>query len=381
MDDNRIISDKLILKNNLLILVINFEKLWYAYTFSDGNLYYQEIKEEAKKMVSLFTKIYGKKPLVSEDNSIINDDLWHIRQFIEEIERWSFSMDKYPKSFLGKEYTNSTPFYYQVVMMELESMLTNELNLLVRPTFSATTHEDYFRKEALKWAGQMPEAIVNNISDAYIRNMSKSDTIVMVADIRRSQDLMTYGLSPSYYTDNIIKFINEARSILHDNFAIFDRSTGDGFIAYFNKYVCEQNNKDYYQMMLDACYRIQSFSSFFEEWIKHIRKVPNEEIGLSIGIDSGIVSFKDIDNQMFAIGDACVWATRMCGAGKRGEVIFNNIPYHKIVEFGEDGFSQSMNSMTKNGESFRAYKINIPLVKYKTLPLKDPKLNKPTAIK
>lgn len=369
------------LKTNLLILLYSFEKYWYAYTFSDGILYKKEIKGEAQKIVVLFYQIYGRKVLINPDNSVNEVDMWRGRQFVEEIEKWVKSDEKYPKSFLGRVFTKTTPLYYQVVLMELESMLVEELKFSIIPGFIATSHEDFFKKEALKWAGQMPEAIVDSISDNYIRNMNSCDTLVLVADIRRSQDLMTYGLNPNYYTENIVTFLNKVREILHDDYAIFDRSTGDGFIAYFNQYVCEQNGKDYYEMLLDACNRIQLFSEgFFDDWIKHIRKLPNEAIGLSIGVDSGQISFKDIENQLFAVGDACVWATRMCSVGKRGEIIVNNIPYHHFKEFSNSGFAIPVESITKNGESFKAFKINLPLVKFKPMPKKDPMIEKPTPI-
>ena len=104
-------------------------------------------------------------------------------------------------------------------------------------------------------------------------------------------------------------------------------------------------------------------------------------IGLSLGIDSGRVSYKEIEGQFFAIGDACVWATRMCNAGKRGDIVFNNIPYHRIAPFGADAFSEEIESVSKNGESFKAYRIDPSLVTYISQPQKDPSLNKPTAIK
>ena len=190
-----------------------------------------------------------------------------------------------------------------------------------------------------------------------------------------------YSPSPNTYREQIIGFLSEVRRILKEDYAIYDRFTGDGFIAYFNQFVCEQEGKDYYEMTLDACRRIQSFSeNFFKKWSSLIRKIPVEPIGLSIGIDSGYVDFKDVDNQFFAIGDACVWATRMCNAGKRGDVIFNNIPYHQIVKYGAKGFSTEIDAETKNGESFKAYKVNPALVNYNARPKKDPSLNTPSAI-
>ncbi len=382
MGQKRNAKEEILKKINLLALVLNFEKYWQSYSLSDGVLYSKEVREEAHKIVPLFYDVFGNKTIVNPDGTVNDVDLFESRRFIDELEKWQNSSDKFPKVLFGREYTNKSQFLFQYVFMELETRLQNELGLPVPLSFTATAHENYFRKKQLKWAGQFPEDLVEKIMDSsFILHMSNADTLVMVADIRRSQDLITYGLSPEFYREQIFGFLDEVKRILRKNFGIYDRFTGDGFIAYFNQYVCEQEGHDYYEMTLDACKRIQTFSEqYFENWSNKIRKIPVEPIGLSLGIDSGIVNFKDIDGQFFAIGDACVWATRMCNAGKRGDIIFNNIPYHKIAQYGTEGFCNEIDAVTKNGESFKAYCINPALLNYKPQPKKDPSLDKPSAI-
>ena len=378
------VSDKemMLKKVNLLALVLNFEKYWQSYSLSDGDLYSKEVREEAHKIVPLFYEVFGNIPVVNPDCSVNDVDLFESRRFISELGKWQTSSDKFPKVLFGREYTNESQFLFSFIFMELESRLQKEIGLPVPLSFTATAHENYFRRRQLKWAGQFPDDLVEKAVDpSFIMRMSKTDTLVLVADIRRSQDLITYGLSPEYYREQIIGFLDEVKKILRSNYGIYDRFTGDGFIAYFNQYVCEQEGCDYYEMTLDACKRIQSFAEqYFQNWSNQIRKIPVEPIGLSLGIDSGRIDFKDIDGQFFAIGDACVWATRMCNAGKRGDIIFNNIPFHRIVHYGIDGFSSEIDAVTKNGETFKAFSINPSLIDYKSQPKKDPSLDKPTAI-
>ena len=378
------ISDKemMLKKVNLLALVLNFEKYWQSYSLSDGDLYSKEVREEAYKIVPLFYEVFGNIPVVNPDGSVNDVDLSESRRFIDELGKWQTSSDKFPKVLFGREYTNESQFLFSFVFMELESRLQKEIGLPVPLSLAATAHENYFRRRQLKWAGQFPDDLVEKAVDpSFIMRMSKTDTLVLVADIRRSQDLITYGLSPEYYREQIIGFLDEVKKILRSDYGIYDRFTGDGFIAYFNQYVCEQEGCDYYEMTLDACKRIQSFAEqYFQNWSNQIRKIPVEPIGLSLGIDSGRIDFKDIDGQFFAIGDACVWATRMCNAGKRGDIIFNNIPFHRIVQYGINGFSSEIDAVTKKGETFKAFSINPSLIDYKSQPKKDPSLDKPTAI-
>ena len=369
-------------KVNLLALVLNFEKYWQSYSLSDGVLYAKQVREEAHKIIPLFYEVFENKAIVEPDGRVNEVDLFESRRFIWELEKWLDTEDKFPKILFDREYTNSSQFVFQYVFMELESQLQNEIGLPVELSFAIMPHENYFRRKQLKWAGQFPDDLLERAMEpSFIMQMSNTDTIVMVADIRRSQDLITYGLSPDFYREQIIGFLSEVRKILRENYGIYDKFTGDGFIAYFNQYVCEQEGCDYYEMTLDACEKIQSFSKqFFDNWSNKIRKIPVEPIGLSLGIDSGMVSYKDIEGQFFAIGDACVWATRMCNAGRRGDVIFNNIPYHKIESYGAEGFSSEIDSVTKNGESFRAYRVITSMVTYKPLLKKDPSLDNPSII-
>lgn len=369
-------------KANLLALVLNFEKYWLSYSLSEGLFYSKEVRAEASKIVPLFYDLYGKKTVVLPDKRINDVDMFDIRLFIGGLEEWLKTNAKYPKVSFGKEYTNRSSLYFQVVFIELESQLIKEIGFQEPLSFTATFQEFYFRKKQLKWASQIPEQLIEAAMEpSFMTEMSRSDTLVMVADIRRSQDLITYGMSPNTYREQIIGFLTEIRKILLEDYGIYDRFTGDGYIAYFNSFVCRMGGRDYYEMVLDACSRIQAFAEdYFDNWARKIRKIPIEPIGLSIGIDCGIVDFKDIDDQLFAIGDACVWATRMCSAGKRGQVIFNNIPYHQIAEYGEDGFCSIIDSETKNGESFRAFSIIPSKVNYSSRTIKDPSLNTPSAI-
>ena len=370
-------------KANLLALLLNFEKYWMSYSLSEGLFFSKEVRAEASKIIPLFYDLYEKKTIVLPDNRINDVDMFDSRLFVKGLEEWLKTNEKYPKVSFGKEYTNRSSFYFQVVFIELESQLVDEIGFSESLSFTATAQEYYFKKKQLKWASQIPERLIEAAMEpSFMTEMSRSDTLVMVADIRRSQDLITYGLSPNTYREQIIGFLSEVRKILLEDYGIYDRFTGDGYIAYFNSFVCRMGGRDYYEMALDACNRIQAFAEgYFDNWSKQIRKIPIEPIGLSIGIDCGIVDFKDIDDQLFAIGDACVWATRMCNAGKRGQIIFNNIPYHQIEEYGEDGFCSVIDSETKNGESFRAFSIIPSKVNYSPKTTKDPSLNTPSAIR
>lgn len=355
-------------KVNLLALLLSFEKYWSPYSLSDGSLYEKEAKEEALKLCQLFKEIYGEEVAqLQADGKVIlpDDELWSQREIVESLFTWSKSSEQFPVLSSGRLVRGNMRMYMQVMLYELEEKLSKELQLPIGLAFCTTAGETRFHKNVLKWIAQIPNEVIDDIDESYIRNMSQYRSLVIVADIRRSQDLMTYGKDPGEYSERIVKFIEETRNILKRNCGIYDRFTGDGFIAYFSEYMCKQQGKDFYEMMLNSCREILAFSEpFFAEWTSTLRKLPDTEIGLAIGVDDGIVSYRDINNQLFAIGDACVWATRMNSAGFQGDVILNNIPYQRIKDSLNADNSSIISSVTKSGEHFKAYCLKIKNVNY-----------------
>lgn len=376
-------SDIRLKKFNLLALLLSFEKYWSPYSLSDGSLYKEEVKEEAQKVVSLFCEIYDTDLFVhSADGKIIKPSKEIDRKvFISSLKSWVSTNELFPNMNQRNYLVNRARSFFQNVLSEFESELSEELGLPIKMKCATSSYEELFHKNVLKWAAQLPDEVVHKIDDAYIDKMSKSDTLVVVGDIRRSQDLMTYGCNPDIYREKIIEFMDRTRQILKSNCGLYDRFTGDGFIAYFNKYMCEQEGKDYYEMMLKSCREILEFSNpFFDEWVKLLRRIPEMEIGLCIGVDSGMVSFKDLNNQLFAIGDACVWATRMNSAGEKGDIILNNIPYQVLSSSLNGNNCNKINSITKGGEHFSAYRLKIKNIHYVSTRKRSQEHRKPRAI-
>lgn len=351
---------------SLLILLLNFEKYWIAYYISNGSLFSSDVRREAQALVDFYNANFVPPKTTPKRARIEKREITILRQLIDSFSEWLATDDLFP-SQADKSYVSLSSNYVLSSLSELESYLCQNLSLPISILQRDDDLEGHIHERILRWSGQFPDSIVPRINDSFIDSMSNSQSLILVADIRHSQDLMTYGANPDDYREKIIEFIDYVRAVLKEHYAIYDRFTGDGFIAYFNDYLCSQEGKDYYQMMLKSCEKIIGFSKdFFPSWKRKLRKIPNEEIGISIGIDSGRVDYKDIKNQLFAIGDACVWATRMSSNGKAGEVILNNLPYQHLVEmhFIEDLSDHSFVGGSKNGEQFTAFKLDLNTVNY-----------------
>ena len=347
---------------NLQLLLLSFEKYWNAYVITDGILYAKETKKEARKLCALFKETFKQEPSYTRDAmDIINaaSRVSVMRTLFESLEEWANSKQKYPKvseiSSFGKQDAAKLNFRLNDFESRL-SLMTNKgknLEYYTEPKLFE------FQQRYYKWLGQLPNKAIDKIDEDFIKKMSASDTIAVVADIRRSQDLITYGTSPEIYQREIMSFIKEVRSIINKHVGIYDRFTGDGFVAHFNKYLCSQAKTDYYDMMIAACREIMDYSiELFSRWSSKLRKKPQVEIGLSIGIDSGQISFVDVDNQLFAIGNSCVWATRMSDAGNSGDIIYNNIPHTFALENAKGIEFEEVLGKTKTGEEFKGYKVS-----------------------
>ena len=348
---------------NLIVLLQSFESLWNFYSVSEGDLYEKHVKKSVISLIDYFEVVYAFDPKVYNSKAITYNSTnseKYVRDVINSLKDWGSNDEPFPFTQPGMGANETSQFILQGFLMCEKVYLCKKLKLDVFPEIVSSSGEGSYHKNNIRWRGHLPWQAIDLISDGFVEKISSSDTIVLVADIRKSQDLMTYGPDADFFRDKILEFTTEMRKIIKNNYGIFDKFTGDGFLCYFNSYLCEQFNKDYYDQLVIACQEIMNFSSsFFNDWVKHIRKLPPNSSGLTIGIDSGIVKFRDLDNHLFAIGDSIVWANRMSSAGLKEEIVLNNIPYFKLADKNKGLQFESFKNTTKGGESFTAYKMNI----------------------
>lgn len=353
-------NDKLF--TNLLVLLQNFENLWNMYSVSEGILYRQETKKSAKYFLQIFNQVSSIYPEIRNSkvltiNSIDNTEL--IDSINKYLGEWCKNTEKFPmpsrEICMGdNEYSR---FKLQPYFMCISIYALRHLKLNINPILCKSSGEGGFHLNNVKWRHHFSWQICDQVDNEFLNRLSNNETVVVIGDIRKSQDLITYAVNQDSYRTYMISYIERIQKIILDEMGIFDRFTGDGFICYFNNYLLEKFHKDLYKTVLDVCMRIQIESKpFFEQWEHELQKLPQDTIGLSIGIDSGIMNFSD-NKLMLAIGTPAVWANRMCAAGFAGDIILNNIPYVKIRERNFDYKFDKVYSTTKSAEQFKAYRL------------------------
>jgi CheY-like chemotaxis protein len=278
-----------------------------------------------------------------------------VDKIIGDLREWANDSSKGPPTESSLNLTNVLLFL-TVYRSQIESQLSSapsNTDQIVHPAV-ARRLEGY-----LKWRGHFPRIKTRADPQEVMERASRSTTIVVVGDIRRSQDLMTYAMDEQDFSRRMVEFISKTRSVLNHHGGFFDKFTGDGFIGYFNESICEIYGPSYIDSFIGFIREFTAFSnSHFREWIKFVRKIPGQSVGLAVGADLGRVSFQSLNYHVVAVSESIVWASRMASAAKAEEVLVNNLLYQTLRQRPDLVFAPREAS-TKSGESFQAWKMGI----------------------
>jgi class 3 adenylate cyclase len=155
-----------------------------------------------------------------------------------------------------------------------------------------------------------------------IERDERQRVFVLAADIRKSSQAMIEALDPLEYASTITSFVERSRQAVLDQNGIFDKFTGDGFLAYwpFDARTHLRVRRGSFEVTKSI------LVSFAEETMQRLRRnsqsLPSE-VGLAFGIDEGLVSFVTIARDLTIVGPPVVGAVRMVGGATAGQIIAN----------------------------------------------------------
>jgi class 3 adenylate cyclase len=340
----------------LLLSISIFETWWAYYSMSSGNAFQQDVKQHAKHLLKNIDELSKLDPGIIDRDIIGYKEVktgFSIQDTLSGLKDWAEGDAQVPfKTFMQSK------LFFTFLLLSQRIYLSKQLGLTVPPTRVFSSEEFSHSERYLRWAPHLPSPSMywydSNFSES---KLSESQTVVVCGDIRRSQDLMTYTVDHKLFEQMMIRFFDTTRDLLNKNYGIFDKFTGDGFLAYFNEYICTSQNKNFLDCFLDfAKQYIEANLLLFTEWKKHVRKLPDKEIMVSLGADLGIVYYGDLSGHLVCMGDAIVWAERMCSASSAGEIYVNNL-LATAIESRKDIKLSPVPGATKLGERFKASKI------------------------
>ncbi|MGO9176761.1 MAG: adenylate/guanylate cyclase domain-containing protein [Desulfobaccales bacterium] len=339
--------NKLKLQIRVLSLSQSFDTLWAYYSLSSGELYYEICKKEAIRLLNAIRMLAKLDRDILDAKELKIGDKSDINAILEQLASWAQG-----KSSYSSERLVARGWMMRVFLCCLRNLILKKLNIKERPMFVLSSLEEDHSMRIMRWKPHLPRRALIAGPDKIVNLASDSLTIVVVGDIRRSQDLMTYATDPIDFSKRIVEFFNTTRQFVEKHAGVFDKFTGDGFIVYFNEEVSKIAELDFIECFLNFIKDEMSFAvPFFTNWERSIRKRPIKNIGLAIGADIGKIRFEDIQNHLVVVGDAVVWATRMASAADSQEVLLNNLLYSALDGRKNIAF-EKREGQTKAGEPF-----------------------------
>jgi len=153
---------------------------------------------------------------------------------------------------------------------------------------------------------------------------------------------MMTSQSPQEFSTQMSMFLSETRNLLRKHGALFDKFTGDGFIAYFNDAMCHRHGPSGRDESFVAFIReYLNFSiPFFREWVSTLKQGSNKPMGLAMGVDLGKVSFRNPGYHFVAVGEAIVLASRLADEACAEEIIVNNSLYETLCGISNLNFKK-----------------------------------------
>jgi class 3 adenylate cyclase len=196
-----------------------------------------------------------------------------------------------------------------------------------------------------------------------IRRKESTPLIVMAADIRASNILMKEAVDLYRYASILEAFTQHARETVWDSKGLFDKFTGDGFLAYWSYTPTRLG------VVLRRVFGVarKLFATFFEEFIPEFRANSQNfpgGIGLAIGLDEGVASIVAIADEPTIVGPAVVGATRMVEVAHPWETLANvRLGEHLVKEIAggrfEDIQIEPQVRRTKEYDEQTAYQLDL----------------------
>jgi class 3 adenylate cyclase len=153
------------------------------------------------------------------------------------------------------------------------------------------------------------------------------EAFVLVADLRRSTDLMEKATSNRAFGDFLVALMAALHSSITNNHGVLDKFMGDGALAYFPLPFSGPDAGFHAAMAAVECHAemerlYRAHRSAFQGVLA---------TGFGIGLDYGSVGLIQLPDGITVLGRPVVYASRFAQGSAAGETVLNQQAYDKIV--------------------------------------------------
>lgn len=192
---------------------------------------------------------------------------------------------------------------------------------------------------------------------------------VLSVDIRKSTDLMA-KMVPAYarrYGDVLIGLWNKMKTVVQEEYGIFDKFTGDGILAYFPDFFEASCESAALRLLrsVERCH--DAFLRSYPDLWEALSAVPamanpfdksGGGVGLGIGLDFGAVRLVNVGTELTIVGAPVVYACRLASAAWGFTTLANHPCHRAFKQLGVlDVIDSELVSIAIKHEDIHAYRI------------------------
>jgi class 3 adenylate cyclase len=173
------------------------------------------------------------------------------------------------------------------------------------------------------------------------------------------------------YATVLMELCERMRDVMKEEFAVFDKFTGDGVLAFFPNFFSGRR-PDVARRVLVAAERCHElFAEYYERFWPHLLSVPipgnsiepvSDAVGLGIGVDYGVVRLVNVGEELTIVGAPVVYACRMSGCAYACTTLLNQRAFDVVKAdslLDELNWTQVKVKMKHEDSRFLAYRVNL----------------------